>query len=180
MICWHFSTGKLGYGDNREIIIGETHTVDISERPLSLCVWGLHASQRIIDALDYAPGPWVYRVELGGEILLSDDKACAERRTYLDGLDATEILREFSRWCALEVIHQWDAPEVVRRYLTTGDESLREGACAAARAATDAAWAAWDAALNAALDDVLDVALDAAREKQNTRLTEMVEAALRD
>ncbi len=56
----------------------------------------------------------------------------------------------FARWCALSVIHLWDAPKVVKDYLTSGDESLRAAARAAARAARaaarDAMAAAWDAA----------------------------------
>lgn len=170
MIGWHFSTGKLGYGDGREIVIGETHEV---EGLLVLCVRGLHACERIIDALQYAPGPMIYKVRLHGEILRGDDKVCATQRTYLAGCDATDILLRFARQCALDVIHLWDAPEVVRRYLETGDESLRAAAWAAARAAArDAARAAvWAAAWAAARD----AAGEAAGEGQNILLTEMVE-----
>jgi hypothetical protein len=59
---------------------------------------------------------------------------------------------EFARRCALDVAHLWDAPDVVRRFLETGDESLRYAAWDAARATTwDVARDAdWDAALNAA------------------------------
>ena len=157
LIGWHFSTGKLGYGDGREIVIGETHKV---EGPLELCACGLHASERIIDALQYAPGPMVYKVRLHGKILRGDDKACATQRSYLAGFDATDILRLFARQCALDVIHLWDAPDVVKRYLETGDESLKDAARAAAwAAARDVAWAA-------------------AGDAQNTRLLAMVEAQI--
>ena len=40
--------------------------------------------------------------------------------------------REFARWCALQVIHLWDCPEIVRLYLETGDESIRAAAWVAA------------------------------------------------
>ena len=178
MIGWHFSTGKLGYGDGREIIIGKTHKV---KGPLELCACGLHASERIIDALQYAPGPMVYKVKLHGEILRGYDKACATRRTYIAGMDATNILRSFARQCALDVVHLWDAPDVVVKYLKTGDATLRDAARAAAwdaarAAAWDAAWAARDAAW-AARDAARDAAR-AARDAQNTRLTEMVEKEL--
>jgi hypothetical protein len=58
------------------------------------------------------------------------------------------MLRDFARQCALDVVHLWDCPPIVKEYLTTGDESL----WAAARdAAWAAAWAAaWDAARAAA------------------------------
>ena len=47
-------------------------------------------------------------------------------------LDCSDILPRFARWCALDVADIWDAPEVVREYLKTGDESIREDALAAA------------------------------------------------
>lgn len=138
MKAWYFSTEdlKLRHGDGRLIKVGATHKVDCEP---ALCEYGLHASKRPIDALQYAPGPIIWRVELGGKIVKGDDKLCATSRKYLWGFDTTTMLREFARKCALDVIHLWDAPEVVKTYLTTGDESL----WAAARAA---AWdAAWDA-----------------------------------
>ena len=125
--------------------------------PLALCVGGLHASRRIIDALRYAQGPVLCRVRLGGKIVHDDDKSVAERRTCLWHIDATEVLWAWARRCALDVIGRWDAPDVVRRYLETGDESLRAAAWDAARAA------AWTAA----------------RAAQEKRLVAMVEAAHR-
>ena len=54
-----------------------------------------------------------------------------------------EQIRHFSRLCALDVIHLWNAPEVVWKYLETGDESLRQEVRDAAEAA--------DAALRATI-----------------------------
>ena len=60
-----------------------------------------------------------------------------------------EVWRAWARWCALQVIDLWDAPEIVRRYLETGtgDKAIRAAAWAAAGAASGAAArdAAWDA-----------------------------------
>lgn len=137
---WYFAreSKKLNYGDNRLIEIGKTHRV---RGELELCSHGLHASERAIDALGFAPGPIVYRVQLHGTILRSDDKACATARTYIaGGIDATETLRGFSRWCALEVAHLWDMPPIVRQYLETGDETIRD-------AARDAAYSLFNAEL---------------------------------
>ena len=39
--------------------------------------------------------------------------------------DATDLLKEFARWCALQVADLWDAPPNVLSYLETGDESLK-------------------------------------------------------
>ena len=166
MKAWYFSDGKkLRFGDNRIIKAGRTHKV---KGEIVECEHGLHASKNILDALNYAPGSTVWRVELGGEIIQGDDKMAASERTYLWGYDAEPVLRKFARMCALDVIHLWDAPEIVVRYLKTGDESIRDAArTAAGDAAGDAARAAsWDAAW--------DAAWAAARAKQNRRLLHMI------
>ena len=202
ILAWHFSKAdrKLNYGDSREIIEGTTHRIDWPWTDRNGMVWagpsacnaGLHGSKKIIDALQYAPGPVVWRVELSGQMDISDDKIAASDRRYLWGYDTNDVLRTFARRCALDVIHLWDAPDVVTRYLKTGDESLRDAAWAAARAAVrdaawaaawaaaraaawDAAWAAaWAAAWDAAWDAAWAAARDAARAKQNNRLTQMI------
>ena len=127
---WWFAKDKvLPNGDGRQIRIGRTHKVKGAIVP---CKHGLHLSKRIIDALSYAPGPIVYRVEGSGIIVPHGNPinkyACSER-TYLEGgVDVSESLRLFARKCALDVIHLWDAPEIVIRYLKTGDESIRAAA----------------------------------------------------
>jgi hypothetical protein len=112
------------------------------EGPVVLCESGLHASARIFDALAYAPGTTVCRVELSGTIFENEDKLAASERTIRWRMDATDVLNAFARRCALDVIHLWDAPEVVRTYLETGDGKLRAAACAAACAAARAAHSA--------------------------------------
>lgn len=160
------------------------------------CEAGLHASQNILDALRYALGPYIWRVKLGGTIVKDSDKAVATEHQYLWGYDATQVLFAFARREAMDVIHLWDAPDVVRRFLKTGDESLRNAAGAAAwnaagAAARDAAWdaagtaawttardAAWvcagDAAWDAALAATGDATLAATRKKQSRRLVQMI------
>lgn len=189
MKAWYFSTTnkKLRYGDDRVIEVGETHKVT---GKLELCDNGLHANTNILDALLYAPGPVIWRVELAGDIIKGDNKLCASERTYLWGYDASETLQKFARLCALDVIHLWDAPEVVVQYLKTGDESLRQQAensvaatyyyttDAAARAAyyatyyTDAAARATTAA--AATARAAEAALSELIENQTKRLYRMI------
>ena len=154
---------------------------------LALCKSGLHASIRIIDALCYAPGATICWVRCGGIIVESDDKIVASKRTILWRVDGDPLLREFARTCAMDVIHLWEAPPIVRQYLETGDTSLRAAAWDAAQAARAAAWAAaWDAARAAAWDAAWNAAQAAraaqavqaaARAAQNTRLEAMVIAA---
>jgi hypothetical protein len=121
-----------------------------------MCESGLHASLHPFDALQYAPGETLCLVECDGIADEQSDKLVCSRRRIIARFDATDLLWEMSRWCALQVIHLWDAPQIVRDYLTTGDESLRAAAWDAARAAARAAaWeaagaTAWDAAWHAA------------------------------
>lgn len=135
---------------------------------VKLCASGLHWSEHPFDALQYAPGGTLCLVEYDGETIKGDDKGVSRRRRIVKRIDAEPLMREFARWCALRVIHLWDAPDVVRQYLTTGDESLRAAARAtalgAARSAAGAAAraAAWDAARAAARAAALDAARDVA------------------
>ena len=57
-----------------------------------------------------------------------------------------------ARWCAAQVVHLWDAPEVIREYLRTGDASLRVAAGDEAKSASYAyaARSAFSAARDAA------------------------------
>ena len=130
--------------------------------PLGMCISGLHASRHIIDALIYAPGQTVCRVRCGGRVVESEDKLICTERTILWRLDATDILRATARRVALDVIHLWDAPDVVRRYLETGDESIRAPAWDATATATRAA--AWDTSRDAARATSRGTARDAARD----------------
>jgi len=198
VLAWHFVGDALR--DGRPV---PADGVTLKHKgKLELCASGLHASERIIDALGFAPGPILCRVQMGGTIKKDSDKLVASQRTILWRIDSTDVLQKFARQCALDVAHLWDMPPVVRQYLETGDESIRaaawdaawDAAGAAARAAaraaaTDAAWdaawaaagaAAWDAARAAASYGAQGAASIAARaaakDAQNTHLTEIAMA----
>ena len=147
---WHFTAAKtLPNDDGRRIILGKTLKVKGEIVP---CQHGLHASASALDALKHAPGPILWRVELGGTIVPhgspTDKYAASERTALAGGIDVSPMLLEFARKCALSVIHLWDAPAVVREYLETGKEDLRAAAWDAAAWAAGAATraAAWAAA----------------------------------
>jgi hypothetical protein len=140
------------------------------------CQSGLHMSEHPLDALKYAPGNLLHKVELGGTLVShcetepTIDKWCGGERKILATINAEKLLHDFARWNALQVIHLWKAPAIVKQYLETGDKSIRAAARDAAldAAALDAAWdaaraAAWDAAWDAVRDAALDAAWDAAR-----------------
>src|ERR1044072_735627 len=126
---WFAASDRLPHGDNRLIVTGETHSV---KGEIVLCENALHASRDPFDALQYAPGPYLYRVNCWGDISEGNDKIGARYREYVDMRDATNMLRRFARERALSVIHLWDAPDVVRKYLETGDEEIRLAAASAA------------------------------------------------
>jgi len=121
---WHFLPlgRRMGYNDGR--LVEPNTWYEIAEKP-RMCRWGFHGSERIIDALLYAPGPIVSWCEFGGDIVHREDKFVAQRRKHLWMADTTSTLRKFACEIALSLSHLWDMPYAVRKYLNTQDESLR-------------------------------------------------------
>ena len=191
-LAWHFVGNTLRDGlpipaDGEKLL----HT-----GPLIICKSGLHWSERLIDALQYAPGSTLCRVAVSGEIIRDNDKGASTGRTILWRIDATDVLRRFARKCALDVAHLWDMPPLVRRFLETGDETIRDAARAAARdawaaaraaaraAAWDAAWdartATWDAARDAAWAAARAATWDAAWDAQAAAQDALLEAMVNE
>ncbi len=76
MKAWHFCGADLRNGDPIPPD-GETLRHD---GQLKMCESGLHASERIIDALRYAPGNTICRVSCGGDLEQRGDKlVCSEQ-----------------------------------------------------------------------------------------------------
>jgi len=131
ILAWHFlkDNGSFCYGRARSPQPGGIETVSTDKRPLELCRWGLHASRNVIDALRFAEGALLRRVELSGEILRGGGKICATRRRELWRMDITNILHEFACWCAERALKRavdaghkvpdcyWDALEAKRAWL---------------------------------------------------------------
>jgi len=174
----------------------------VHEGKIVPCESGLHASTHPFDALKYAPGVFLHQVELEGDLTEHHgDKWVGRRRKIIKSIDATELLREFSRWCALQVVYLWDAPPVVKEYLETGNQTLRpiaedaawatEGTAAGAAVRDDAWYAAeaavcdalrddaCDAAEAAACDAVRAIAMTTAEPAARTAATTIAEAATR-
>ena len=180
--AWHFVGPTLRDGSP---IPADCVTLKFGGNPV-LCEQGLHASIDAFDALQYAPGATLCRVECGGIIVHGDDKLVCTERTILQRMDADEMLRYFARMQALSVIHLYpnDTDHVVFDYLMTGDESLRAAALAAAlaaaraaaraasQAASQAAQVAWAAALDAAWNASRNAARAASREEFNNLVKE--------
>ena len=199
MKAWHFCTTKmkLGYDDGRRIVPGKTLGVDPDR--LVPCLYGLHGSKRILDALNYAPGPIACRVQLGGRVLHKVDKSVASERTCLWYFDATKVLHEFAcreaedalavagvtderYFAAISAKRAWVAGNATDQQLTAAWIDARTAAWNAA--ASNAA--AWNAASNAASwnADARTAARNAAvsnsaRGHQNRRLSAMIAAGHR-
>lgn len=158
---------------------------------------GLFASVRARDALMFGGGCTVQRVACGGEIVQENRGLACSERTVLWSADATKEIQVFARWCASQVVHLWDAPQTVLGFLPTGESVaqahqdawnaypkhspqntvalavLFSTMCSARGVpSTLAALYASDAARNAAhaANDP-----EAARDRQNTKLTELLE-----
>jgi hypothetical protein len=161
---WFCASDKLPNGDDRKIIVGKKHSL---RGPIIMCKHALHASRTPLDALSYAPGPYLYRVRCWGDVAEETDKLGARHREYVAMVDATNMLRSFAREQALSVIHFWDAPEVVKQYLETGNEALISAARSTARsaarsAARSEAWSAAESAAESAARSAAESAAESA------------------
>jgi len=208
VLAWHFlpADRRLAYGDGRLIRKGQTLHV---EGEPTLCLHGMHGSRQLIDALSYASGPIVERVEIGADkpykIIEDSNKLVGTWRKTLWWIDATMILHEFACREADDALRDagitdkrcWDAVRVKRLWIQgrATNEELNESRIAASNAAETADWAmayaaAWRAALGAARKAYWFAAMDVSwsddtersrqnRRVQNRRLTTMVCAAYR-
>tara|TARA_R100001463_G_scaffold29723_2_gene67623 strand:+ start:497 stop:982 length:486 start_codon:yes stop_codon:yes gene_type:complete len=79
------------------------------------------------------------------------------------GLINTKQQREFARWCAIQVVHLWDVPDVSLEYLKTGIEELRKEARSAAWAVNVSAWDV-DSTVRTARNDSASAAVCATRD----------------
>ncbi len=159
-MAWHWvmksDTGPV-LRDGRPVIVGAwiEHT-----GKLELCKTGLHASEDILDSLQYAPGAVMCRVECEGDIVRDTDKLVCTRRRVEWLVDGTSLLRLWACDCAERALtrereagrepdaRSWRAIEVARGF--AAGTATREELAAASDAASDAASAAWDAARDAA------------------------------
>ena len=171
VLCWHFLADDGTTLGGTKPGPGGTETFD--GKP-ELCKCGLHGSERAIDALAYACGGIVRRVEISGEIVRGDDKIAGTVRRELWRADATMTLHEFACRVAEQAIdgereagrepdpRSLAAIEMKLRWIR--GEATDEELAAAWAAAGDAAWdAAGDAARAAAWDAAGDAAWAAAR-----------------
>ena len=83
--AWHFLNEdlKLRYDDNREVKEGETLSqLDLTRKP-DLCQYGMHASVKLRDAIECAPGPVLTQVLVKGKVNLGRNKLTGRHRKCL-------------------------------------------------------------------------------------------------
>jgi len=156
MMGWHFSGTHLDF-DLSHIKVKAGLVLRMGG-PLSLCERRFHASAKPLDALQYASGTIVSRVELFNHVVseplqVDTDKAVATGRAHIWVADAERTLHEFALWCANSALERerkagletdersWQALEIKQLWLN-GKATDHE-----MDAARDSAWdAAWDSA----------------------------------
>ena len=81
-LYWHWlqEDRRLRYVSKELVEVGKTIT---HTGPVVMCESGLHASERAIDSLQYAPGSILCRVTLGGQRVDGTDKSVASERAVL-------------------------------------------------------------------------------------------------
>ena len=123
MKAWHFTNGRLGYGDGRKVKTGRTYKVVfprtrngiIYHKP-ALCRMGLHASKEVCDAYIFKPhAKYITRVDLSGNLKHEYDKSVGTTRKVLAMANARQIMREFRKWYRKEGL-----------FFTTGDDCNRK------------------------------------------------------
>jgi len=170
VLAWHWAANDLlTRHSQEEIAPGETL---VAKGNIELCKNGMHASLDALDALAYAPGQMLCRVELSGEIIKGNDKLCARARKVLWVFDARELLHEFACLCAEHALarakvtdpRSWGAIAAKRAWLRLemSDRDLRDAYVAAYAAAHAAASAAAHAAASAAAHAAASAAASAA------------------
>jgi hypothetical protein len=193
ILAWHFlkedRTLQFQHGKRERVLIEPDITLRVKP-PLVMCEHGLHGSIKPLDALYYAPGPIVCRVEHSGTIIQQDDKLCSTVRKVLWMADATKALHVFActvaekallaeqkagrepskrSWQAIKVKRKWLEGNATNEELSAARSAAESAARSAARSAAEsaarsAAWsAAWSAARSAARSAAWGAARSAAR-----------------
>lgn len=183
IMAWHFTSG-WNLRDGQPLEAGKTYTH--SGDHIQMCKTGLHGSQSLLDALSYAPGNVVSRVEMVTDenTLWDDDKLCCHERRVLWAVDIAQVLRVFACDCTERALRHeretgrepdkrsWRTARVMRQWVEGKKGRATARAAARASGAAGAAARAAEAARAAA-----GAARTAEWEWQRNRLAELIEQA---
>lgn len=110
MKAWHFLKADRRMEQTDELVeVGKTYRID---GPIELGKNGLHGSVKPLGALKTASGPVVCRVNITGDIVRDEFRLVGRSREVLWMYDASLVLHQFARLCALDVVQR------------TGNESI--------------------------------------------------------
>lgn len=98
---WHFlrEDMMLRYSDGRTVKKGIWMKARNCIGGPILCKQGMHASENILDAIQYAPGIILCKVNVRGNIITSKDKFVGMERVVLDFFNCRETFERFCLWC---------------------------------------------------------------------------------
>src|ERR1039458_2960111 len=103
VVAYHFLADPTKLAHTGETLppVGKRISLAKGVKPV-LCKTGFHGSMRPLDAISFAPGPYLCRVRLSGIVVKGDDKCVASARTLLTGpVDVSVELRIFAAHQAL-------------------------------------------------------------------------------
>lgn len=100
VLAYHWTDG-MKLRDGQALVVGKTYK---HTGPLVMCETGYHASVDIVDALSYAPGFTVSRVECSGEMTVGDDKLVCRERKVLWAFDAKKVVLAWALRCATDAV----------------------------------------------------------------------------
>lgn len=94
IMAWHFARRSLQmrHDDPRLITVGASFSTPSPDRTVHPHCYGYHGSVALIDALAYAPGPMLSRVEIWGDLVLHERVCAGRNRTHHQVIDATDGL----------------------------------------------------------------------------------------
>lgn len=125
MLGWHFVGDKLR--DGRPVPPDGQLLVHVGK--LRKYRAGLHACERVRDALSFAAGLTLCRVELSGQMKRHKDVVVATERRILWRIDAERILTDFAKRCAWSIRSELpDQLPVVRDFFASNDPLKRHRA----------------------------------------------------
>ena len=149
MLAWHFTAEQNGIPvllDGRSVPPAGEWLVQPGK--LEMCKNGLHASEKILDALKYAPGNILHQVEIIKKGLKVDkDKVCARRRKVRWSVKFdTLALVSFAEICVTRADLAAFSANAASAASAASASSAAWEAASAASAAREASSAAWEAA----------------------------------
>ena len=152
ILAWHFTNG-MKLRDGQPLVVGKLYK---HAGKLVMCESGYHASKDIRDALSYAPGFTVSRVECSGEVIEDTYKLVCTQRKALWSFDAKKVVLAWSMRVAtdaVKTVKKIYRDEAWNRWADlwiSGKDRSADAASYAADAASYAAYAAAHAEARAA------------------------------